>query len=98
MGVSFRHHDVSIGFHDVEGTLLDEIDHGFVKGRLHGREVIHLVVVQVNVHCSEESWRHLVVDAFGGVGSVTFCELPDEHRRQVVLTACKQHVSCCGNS
>ena len=96
--VAFGHGNVAVGFDDVEGALFDEVNHGLVKGCLHGREVVHLLIAEVSVHGVEELRCHAVVVSFRGVGSVTFGELPNEHRGQVFLASSQQHVSCSGDA
>ena len=92
-------HDVAVGLHDIEGTVFDESNHGFVKGGLHRHEIGHLFVGEVLIdHVLERRGEHIFVPAIGGVGTVTFCKLPDEHGGQVVLISCHQHVPCCRNT
>ena len=91
--VALRHHDVAVGLHDVERAVLNELNHLFPKVRLHRLEVAPLVVVQVLLNHTGKGRRELVVGPFRGVRSVAFGQLPDEHRRQIVLVSGEQHVT-----
>ena len=98
MGVSFGHNHVSIGLDHIERALFDEFNHGFIKGELHGHELVHLFLRKILVQCAFKHRRKLMLVAFSSVGSVGFGKLPDEHGCQVILTSCEKHVPCGGDT
>ena len=68
--VTFGHDDVSVGFDDIERTLLDKVHHGFVKDELHRHEIVVLRLVEVLVHHTGKSGREGVVIAVRCIRSI----------------------------
>ena len=98
MGVTLSQNHVSIGLDHVERALFNEFNHAFIKGELHGHELVHLFRGKVLVNGVFKGRRELMLVAFGGVDSVAFSKLPNEHGGQVILSACKKHVPCGRNT
>ena len=98
VSVTFGHDDVSVGFDDVEGTLLDKVDHGFVKDELHRHEIVVLRIVEVLVHHTVKGRGEGVVITVCCVGTIGFRELPNEHGREIVLITSQKHVPCRRNA
>ena len=98
MRVAFGHHNIAVRLHNIERAQFNELDHGVIKGRLHGVEIIVLLHGQVLLHGVLERRGERIVDAFRRIRPVAFGQLPNEHGRQILLTSGQEHITRCGNT